>query len=169
MISSPRGIKFLSLCISLLLLCICCQRQSGDGSEKTGQSTFKPKGVLSDLVYNAVRSDGTIDSSFLPILTLDVKEFDFGTLYEGDIVKKEFTFTNTGTAPLLIINATSTCGCTVPEWPKEVILPGKTGAVVVKFDSANKQGAQNKQVTIFANTFPNRSLITIKGTVVKTK
>jgi len=100
---------------------------------------------------------------------MDEVEFDYGTIYEGDIVKKDFRFRNTGTAPLLIVNATSTCGCTVPEWPKRPIPPDSTGTILVKFDSKNKEGAQNKEVTIFANTYPNKSTISIKGIVVKTK
>ncbi len=124
---------------------------------------------MSDLLYNPVRPDGSIDSSYLPILTLDETVFDFGEINEGDIVNHEYSFTNTGTAPLLIQNATSTCGCTVPEWPKEPLAPGSKGSIKVKFDSANKEGDQSKLVTIFANTFPNQSVVTIKGKVVKTK
>lgn len=147
----------------------CKQAQSDEGESKTEVKVFKPKGDLSDLVYNPVRADGTIDSSFLPILSLDEVEFDFGTINEGDIAKKEFSFQNTGTAPLLILNASSSCGCTVPEWPKDPIPPGERGVIKVKFDSKNKEGLQNKEVTIFANTYPNRSIISVKGNVVKTK
>jgi hypothetical protein len=135
----------------------------------TPDEKFTPKGDLSDLVYNPMKADGTLDSTFLPILTLEEKEFDFGTIHEGDIVKKDFKFKNTGTAPLLIINGTSTCGCTVPEWPKRPIPPDSTGIISVKFDSKNKEGHQTKEVTIFANTFPNRTIIIIKGKVEKTK
>lgn len=124
---------------------------------------------MSDLLYNPVRPDGSIDSSYLPILTLEEPVFDFGEINQGDIVNHEYSFTNTGTAPLLILNATSSCGCTVPEWPKDPIPPGSKGSIRVKYDSANKEGDQSKLVTIFANTFPNQSVVTIKGKVVKTK
>lgn len=129
------------------------------------EDTFEPKGDLADLVYNPIRSDGTLDSSFLPILVWEQETYDFGTILEGDIVTKEFNFTNTGNAPLLILNATSTCGCTVPEWPKSPVQPDSTGSIKVKFNSLDKRGEQNKVVTIFANTFPNTSKITIKGKV----
>ncbi len=124
---------------------------------------------MSDLLYNPVRPDGSIDSSYLPILTLDEAIFDFGEINQGDIVNHKYSFTNTGTAPLLILNATSSCGCTVPEWPKDPIQPGGKGSIQVKYDSANKEGDQSKLVTIFANTFPNQSVVTIRGKVVKTK
>ena len=129
------------------------------------EDTFEPKGEMADLVYNPVRRDGTLDSSYLPILVWEQDVYDFGTILEGDVVTKEFLFTNSGNAPLLIANATSTCGCTVPEWPKTPVPPDSTGAIKVKFNSLDKRGEQNKVVTIFANTYPNTSKITIKGTV----
>ena len=135
-----------------------------------GQPSKEPDYVnqnLSDLVHNPVRSDGTIDSSYLPIMTLESSEYDFGVIEEGEVAQKAFTFRNTGTASLFILKVTSTCGCTKPEWPADPIPPGEEGSIMVKFDSKNKEGHQNKQVTIFANTFPNSSHITIKGTVTK--
>lgn len=133
------------------------------------QEEFEPTGDVSDLVYNPVRADGTIDSSFLPILQFEETVFDFGTIYESDVIHKKFTFKNTGTAPLLILKATSSCGCTIPEWPEVPIPPDSSGVILVKFDSANKEGYQNKEVSIFANTFPNKTTISVKGKVVKTK
>ena len=52
------------------------------------------------------------------------EEFNFGTIMQGDQVKHDFEFTNTGKEPLIIANAAGSCGCTVPEWPKEPIAPG---------------------------------------------
>lgn len=140
-------------------------KEGSSGSATSSDDTFKPSGGMADLVYNPVRSDGSIDSSYLPILTWDEEVYDFGSIFEGDVVTKDFSFTNTGTAPLLILNATSTCGCTVPEWPKTAIAPDSTASIKVKFNSLNKPGDQSKEVTIFANTFPNTSKITIKGKV----
>jgi hypothetical protein len=146
------------------VLCLSCKPSSSKVSE-----SVDPTGDLADLVYNPVREDGSIDSSFLPIITWQDTIFDFGMINEGDVVKKEFSFQNTGTAPLLIAQASSTCGCTIPEWPKKPIPPGQSGIILVKFDSKGKEGAQNKQVTIFANTFPNQSKIAVKGIVEKLK
>jgi hypothetical protein len=148
------------------LLLVACKKAE-ESKEVPKDEDFRPAGDIADLVYNPVRSDGTIDSSYLPILKWDENIFDFGTIFEGDVVEKKFTFSNVGTAPLIIITATSTCGCTVPEWPKTRILPDSSGTVLVKFNSRNKIGAQNKEVTIFANTLPNQSKLTIKGTVKK--
>ncbi len=140
-------------------------KQSSSPKSASPQDTFKPTGGIADLVYNPMRSDGTLDSSYLPILTWKEEIFDFGAVFEGDIVTKDFYFTNTGTAPLLILKATSTCGCTIPEWPSTPVQPDSTGSIKVKFNTLHKPGLQSKEVTIFANTFPNQSKITIKGKV----
>ena len=92
-------------------------------------------------------------------------EFEFGTIQQGDIVEHTYEFTNTGDVPLIIENASASCGCTVPDWPKEPIAPGAQGKINVKFDSKGKSGVQNKQVTIRANTNPNFTKVSLKGTV----
>lgn len=163
-----KHFAFYSILCAVIAYSTSCKPAEGPTEPEINRS-FEPKGDLSDLVHNPMRPDGTIDSSFLPIMTFEETQFDFGTIYEGDVVKKEFVFKNTGTAPLLVVNATSTCGCTVPEWPDRPIPPDSTGSIKVKFDSKNKPGPQNKEVTIFANTFPNRNIIVIKGNVEKTK
>ena len=154
--------------LSFLIILTNCKKAPSE-VVKEDNSTYQPKGDMSDLLYNPVRPDGTIDSTYLPILTLDEAVFDFGEINQGDVVNHEYSFTNTGTAPLLILSASSTCGCTIPEWPKNPIPPGERGSIQVKYDSANKEGDQSKLVTIFANTFPNQTVVTIRGNVVKSK
>ena len=75
---------------------------------------------------------------------------DYGELIAGDPAEVEFKFTNTGNEPLLLSNVRSTCGCTVPTWPHEPILPGKSAVIKVKYDS-NRVGAINKQITVESN------------------
>ena len=77
-----------------------------------------------------------------PEITFEETEFDFGTIDQGTAVEHTFKFTNTGNAPLVITNATSSCGCTVPTWTKEPIAPGETGEMLVKFN-----GSGQNQVT----------------------
>jgi len=98
-------------------------------------------------------------------IKFDSEEFEFGTIQQGDIVEHTYEFTNTGEVPLIIENASASCGCTVPDWPKEPIAPGERGKINVKFDSKGKKGVQNKQVTIRANTNPNFTKVMLKGTV----
>lgn len=100
-----------------------------------------------------------------PVMTFNKKEHDFGVINEGAKVETTFTFTNTGEADLIIANAAGTCGCTVPEFPKEPIKPGKTGKMKVSFDSNGKPGMQQKSVNITANTASGKDVLTIKANV----
>ena len=90
---------------------------------------------------------------------------DYGNLKNGGNGTCTFEFTNTGTAPLIISNAKGSCGCTVPQWPKEPIAPGAKGTITVKCDT-KKVGAINKSVTITSNAVnePTKT-IRIKGNV----
>ncbi|MEO1052906.1 MAG: DUF1573 domain-containing protein [Bacteroidota bacterium] len=90
---------------------------------------------------------------------------DFGEINEGDVVEHIFTFTNTGDAPLIIQNATGSCGCTVPEWSKEPIPIGGTGEIKAVFNSKGKPNTQNKTVTVTANTWPETTRLSIKAFV----
>ena len=105
----------------------------------------------------------------LPSFEFTEEEYDFGTINEGDIVDHVFTFANNGDAPLIISSATASCGCTVPQWPKEPIAVGGTGEIKVQFNSRKKPGIQNKTVTITANTYPKISRLKIKANVIKSE
>tara|TARA_B100001057_G_scaffold497470_1_gene601650 strand:- start:1169 stop:1669 length:501 start_codon:yes stop_codon:yes gene_type:complete len=91
---------------------------------------------------------------------------DFGTIKEGETVQTTFTFTNNGQADLIIVDARGSCGCTVPNYPKNTpIAPGATGEILVSFDSSNKPNMQQKTVTISANTSIGRETLRIKAMV----
>ncbi len=92
-------------------------------------------------------------------------EHDFGKIKQGDEAEYKFKFTNTGKEPLIIENAQGSCGCTVPSYPKEPVAPGATGEILVKFNSAGKSNAQQKTVTLTANTEPIQTVLTIKAFV----
>jgi hypothetical protein len=98
-------------------------------------------------------------------LTYDKTIHDFGTLTQGDKVECSFRVTNTGSEPLIIEDAKGSCGCTVPDYPKEPIPPGVTKEIKVKFDSTGKKDNQQKTVTLTANTDPIQSILTIKAFV----
>jgi hypothetical protein len=96
----------------------------------------------------------------------DKSEHDFGKLKQGESAEYKFKFTNTGKEPLIIENAQGSCGCTVPNYPKEPIAPGASGTIDVRFNSAGKNGAQQKTVTLTANTDPSiTTILTIKADV----
>ena len=92
-------------------------------------------------------------------------EYDFGTITDGDVVEHTFTFTNVGEGPLVIQNASASCGCTIPNWPKEPIAVGGTGEIQVRFNSENKVGVNIKDVRITANTEPATTTLKIKSNV----
>lgn len=91
---------------------------------------------------------------------------DYGDVpYDGDATTT-FAFKNTGNQPLIISEARKSCGCTVPDYPKEPILPGESGVITVKYDS-KRPGAINKSVTIVSNAVNNpNAVIRIKGQVL---
>ncbi|MGL1886514.1 MAG: DUF1573 domain-containing protein [Reichenbachiella sp.] len=101
----------------------------------------------------------------LPAFSFEKESHDFGNINEGDVVEYSFQFENTGDAPLIISSATGSCGCTVPQWPKDPIAAGESGEIKVKFNSKKKPGIQNKTVTITSNTFPKQQKIKIKADV----
>ncbi len=103
-----------------------------------------------------------------PTTTINFAEqtFDFGKVDAGEKVSHTYSFENTGSEPLIISNAKGSCGCTVPNWPKEPIPVGGTGEITVVFDSKNKKGPKNQKVTITANTDPPQTFIYMKGEVI---
>ena len=102
-----------------------------------------------------------------PVMTFAEAEFNFGDIKANSSVQHTFTFTNTGKSPLLIQDATASCGCTTPNWTKKPVAPGAQGKMEVKFDSRGKHGIINKQVAVRANTQPSTTTIVIKGNVLE--
>ncbi|WP_245699422.1 DUF1573 domain-containing protein [Flavobacterium noncentrifugens] len=100
-----------------------------------------------------------------PVMEFETKEHDFGKINAGSKVVYTFNFKNTGEADLIISNAVGSCGCTVPEYPKEAIKPGESGKMKVSFNSAGKNGQQQKTVTITANTAAGKEMLTIKASI----
>lgn len=102
----------------------------------------------------------------LPSFQFEKVEHDFGTIQEGQKVSYTYKFKNTGQAPLIIQNAAPSCGCTVPEWSKEPIPVGGEGYVKAEFDSNGKPNAQNKTITVTANTWPKQTTLRFKAMVL---
>lgn len=98
-------------------------------------------------------------------MTLDKKEHDFGTIKQGDQVECAFKVTNSGNQPLILEEAHGSCGCTVPDYPKDPIPAGESRDIKVKFNSTGKKGKQSKTVTITANTEPIQTIVTIHAMV----
>lgn len=153
---------------SLLTLAACGSDQAGSAAEAAPEQTVDPV-VPSDEVGTpqpVAQAEAEVPSGPTTQMTFTSEEYDFGKVKAGEQVTHEYQFTNTGKENLIISNAKGSCGCTVPQWPKEPIAPGKTGVIKVVFDSKSKSGPQSKRVTITANTNPPQSFLTIKGDVV---
>lgn len=126
------------------------------------------KNLLStDLVNNPRSANGTDEKAFEALPTMDFKDtlHDFGTIKKGEIVTYDFEFTNNGKEPLIISNATGSCGCTVADYPREPIAPGKPTNITVKFSSIGKHGHQEKSVTLTTNSKRGTHMLFIKADV----
>ncbi len=89
---------------------------------------------------------------------------NFGKIYRGADGTFAFKFVNTGKEPLILSRPRSSCGCTVPSWPKEPILPGDSAQIKVTYNT-HLFGAFNKTVTVHSNA-PKTIVLRIKGRVV---
>lgn len=148
--------KIFLLGVLAVSLAACNRSKNAASTEQGAQSTTQ--------VADGA-SPAAVVSPNAAILSFENGMFNFGKVLQGEKVTHEFKFTNTGKSPLIITNATATCGCTVPETPKEPVKPGATGVIRVVFDSAGKMGMQDKIVTITSNGNPSTSEVHLIGEV----
>lgn len=99
-----------------------------------------------------------------PVMTLDSDVVDYGNIAFGADPLRKITFKNTGTEPLVISNAKGSCGCTVPTWPREPILPGEVGEIEVRYDT-KRPGAINKTIKITTNEVVNSHTVRVIGNI----
>ncbi len=130
--------------------------------ENTNKDT---KSISPELVTNPITASGKTTKSKLPHMEFKTEKHDFGLIVQGVKVSHTFRFKNTGGADLIISSASSTCGCTVPNYSKEPIKPGENGQIEVVFSSANIKGAAHKQVKILTNAQPNTVELTITAEI----
>ena len=140
---------------AILLLAMClltaCNNSSGEGKLST------------DLVTNP--KSATQPSNKQPIITFDKTEHDFGTILQGERVTYTFHFTNTGTLPLIVSNVNTSCGCTIGEFSRAPIEPGKQGTIKATYDSKGHHGMQTRTLTVVSNTNPNQTVLRLKALV----
>ncbi len=165
-----------SLCAGLLSACILvsCEGASGTTEQATEKLSKADSAalVVTSVTPNVAENTPTPpsanpDPSTERKTTIHFEEtvYNWGVLKVNDKMTHIFRFKNTGTEPLVIKDAKTTCGCTVPEKPQAPIEPGKMGEIKVVFDSHNKSGTQVKPITITSNTVPETLVLTIKGEV----
>lgn len=132
-------------------------------SELEGKKTPSPVAATPAAVPAA---EETKPEGPLPVMQFATLEHDFGTVKEGDVVEHIYKIKNTGEAPLIIQSAQPSCGCTVPDFSKDPIPVGGEGFVKAKFDTNGKTNAQNKTITVTANTWPKQTTLRFKAMVL---
>ncbi|MBJ04333.1 MAG: hypothetical protein CMP65_00325 [Flavobacteriales bacterium] len=157
-----KKIAYIILTITIIIGC----NSASDKIKETPQKSNKE--IISEVKDNNVINAQIIDNGGAAAFNWTNeggKVWNFGSIKEGDSPEFTFTFENSGTEPMIISNAKGSCGCTVPQWPKEPIAPGEKGEISVKFNSKNKKGSQNKTVTITANTTPPTTKLRVTGQI----
>ena len=137
--------------LSLLMLTVACKKESV--ADK-----------ITDADMKAIQTENAIAGKLAKV-KFDKEVHDFGTIAEGAIVETEFMVTNIGDSDLIIHEAKGSCGCTVPQPPKEPIKPGDSAPIKVSFDSKGKPGEQEKSVTLKTNTGNGHEMFKIKANV----
>ena len=123
------------------------------------------KQVLSILAFVVVGSFyASAQTTNGAVMTFDVTTIDYGTIDKGGDPIRKFKFTNTGNEPLVVKTAKGSCGCTVPTYPKEPIMPGESNVIEVRYDT-QRVGAFTKTVTLTTNEASDTHTLTIKGEV----
>ena len=140
------------LLLSLLLAAACADTQ------KNGD-------IDVDLINNPNSAQGYDQSARVPKITVDSDLHDFGRITSGESISYSFHFRNTGDADLVLSGCSATCGCTVADYPRGRIAPGKEGYVTVTFNSQGKTGQQYQEVTVTSNAQPGRNILKITAQV----
>lgn len=137
----------------------------------TFQSNAQEVGTKTTTVRKQVKKNKKVKKAAIPKVEgagmyFDSETIDYGTVAANSNGKREFTFVNNGNKPLIITNASGSCGCTVPSFPKEPIMPGAKAVIGVNYDTTRAGQPFNKTVTVTSNAAGSPSkVLTIKGTV----
>lgn len=121
--------------------------------------------LLLAVVFKSQAQPQVADTSL--VIQFESLVHDYGTIVKGSDGTCEFKFVNAGKTPLIIQNVSASCGCTVPEWTKEPVQPGKSGKIKVSYNTAIISGF-TKTVTVVSNARNNPVILTIKGVVTDT-
>jgi len=113
-----------------------------------------------------VEKQNTTEVSSQAEITFDKLEHDYGEVKQNGNGVCEFKYTNTGSVPLVLSKVRSSCGCTVPKWSKEPLMPGQSATITVKYNTSSV-GPINKSITVESNAKTPRVRLLIKGKVIK--
>jgi Protein of unknown function (DUF1573) len=116
------------------------------------------------LAAQATTDEPVANPASKAVFALESDVVDYGTIDQGGEPLRVAKFTNTGTEPLIISGAKGSCGCTVPNWPKEPIMPGESSQIEIRYDT-KRVGAINKTVTVTSNDPAGKHVIRVIGTI----
>jgi hypothetical protein len=136
---------------------------------KENASEGKKEGVINPATVEYPVSASGSGKGMVPVFEFTDTIHDFGKIVDGEKVSYAFRFKNSGNGDLIIRAANGSCGCTVPEYPKEPIAPGGGGVITVTFDSKGRAGMQSKTVSLIANTIPNTTTLSITAEVLSSR
>jgi hypothetical protein len=161
-----KMILFIFITISIILATALFVKRYDNKQGQTYTIQNKNAGQLDKYLFE--RMNHKIIDTSIPKSTISFEQriFNFGNIKSGDVMTHKFKFTNTGNNPLIIFDVKGTCGCTVPGWSNKLVNPGDTESILIKFNSANESGFQNKKVRIFANSKPIETDIFFKANVI---
>ena len=131
-------------------------------------STMKVFLLLTFFSFATIQAQNVETAKTVASIDFETETVDYGTIEKGADGMRTFTFTNTGNAPLILSNVKASCGCTVPTFSKEAILPGEEGEIKVKYDT-KRVGNFSKTITVTSNANSAKKTIKIKGKVVEAK
>lgn len=165
--------------IAVALVALAVAQFTGDNSSTPARSNVVASNVASGAAaspdanamntFDPMANAGeVVDNTPKTVVAFAKSEHDFGNIKQDSENKYVFKFTNTGNEPLIIESATGSCGCTVPNYPKQPIPPGGTGDIEVEYKPGKQENAQTKTVTIVANTEPKETVLRLKAFVEKT-
>ena len=156
----------IKLIIFYFLLLASCSSAVNKKAESVDSTLLSTK-----LVNNANTPNGIDTLVYNNKPTMDFVDtlHDFGTINQGETVVYEFEFTNNGKSPLVISNATGSCGCTIADYPHEPVLAGKSGKLKAIFNTAGKAGHQEKSIAVSTNSKRGIQYLYIKADVTVIK
>ncbi|MFZ1702928.1 MAG: DUF1573 domain-containing protein [Saprospiraceae bacterium] len=169
------NVLFLFALITFVSFTSCKDKEATDATMEQAAVTAENGVTATPITDPTATTEGEAQTPAVPVgpltgIKFDNPNFDWGKVNDGDKVTHIFKFSNTGKEPLIISDAKGSCGCTVPEWPKEPIAPGAKGEIKVVFDSKGKGSKEGKldtkKVTITANTDPAQTYLNIQGIVI---
>ncbi len=158
-------IKITPLIIALTL--VSCKKDQSADQLIIDETTVQDQAAIQNEAFIEPQTEiiTEVQSKPLTNVALSEAQFDFGKMKKGDQKEHVYEVTNTGENPLIISQVKPGCGCTVPDFTREPILPGKKGMVTLKFDSSNFDGLVSKSAEVYANVEKSPIIISFSADI----